>query len=410
MDLDCFLLANRDAIPRAAVLDTGRLTTSGPAVNGDPSTNDGSREDASTAPVPGLDNEEIPVAFDAAGTRREDAILLHSYRRLADLFRDLLSEQTLTSLLERIADTLARLVPYDSVAIYRGDEERQVLVPVLARDQWADEIMNDLVPFGEGFTGEAVARGEPLLVNRAHLDSRGYVVPGTPSDEPEALISVPLLARGAVIGALNLYRLGEDAFFDERDFELAVRFGDIAALALENAHARAELERRTQTDSLTGLYNHRYFYDRLASELARAARTNDVVAVLMVDVDDFKHVNDVFGHRAADEFIIEFSSILQATVRNADIACRIGGDEFGIIMPASTRSDAERLAARLRNSLASLQPASGARSTASFGIAEKRAWSGTPDQLASAVDALVSRAGKAMRTAKHQGKDRAVSL
>src|SRR5690349_6020027 len=133
--------------------------------------------------------------------------LVESYRRLAEVFHHVLSEQSLDSLLDRIADTLSELVPYEGLSIYEADEARRLLIPVLARDQWADEILGSASLFGEGITGWAVEHREPVHTNAAHLDTRRKVVPGTPPDEPEALISVPLLARNQIKGALNIYRL-----------------------------------------------------------------------------------------------------------------------------------------------------------------------------------------------------------
>ena len=121
------------------------------------------------------------------------------------------------------------------------------------------------------------------------------IVPGTPV-EPEALISIPLVARGSLKGALNIYRIGKDASFDDDEFELAKWFGDAAALALDNVQVRATLEHQAQTDSLTGLYNHRFFHERLRAELTRATRAHDSVGLLMFDIDDFKRVNDICGH------------------------------------------------------------------------------------------------------------------
>jgi GAF domain-containing protein len=144
--------------------------------------------------------------------------LVDSYRRLADVFHEVLSEQTHSTVLERIADSLAELIPYDAFTIYQADEARRLLIPVMARDRWAEEIMNDRPLLGEGITGWAIDHCEPQLVNDAHLDPRVKTVPGTPDDEPEALISVPLVARGAVKGALNVYRLGARARFSEEEF------------------------------------------------------------------------------------------------------------------------------------------------------------------------------------------------
>ena len=162
---------------------------------------------------------------------------------------------------------------------------------------------------GEGITGWAIDHLEPQLVNDAHHDPRVKTVPGTPVDEQEALISVPLVARGAVKGALNVYRIGPGATFTEEEFELAKRFGDAAALALDNAQVRAVLELQAQTDSLTGLYNHRYFHERLRAELNRASRTHDPIAVLMLDIDDFKRVNDLHGHGIGDQVLLELADL-----------------------------------------------------------------------------------------------------
>ena len=205
------------------------------------------------------------------------------------MFHDVLSEQSHEVLLDRIADTLADLVPYKDLHIYEADEQRRELVPVFARSAWAEEILSQRIQFGQGITGWAVAHRSPVLANDAHLDPRVEFVAGTPPD-PEALITVPLIARGQLKGALNMYRVGEDAKFDEDDFELARWFGDAAALALDNAEIRARLEHLAHTDSLTGLYNHRYFHERLRAELHRASRAHDTVALLMLDIDDFKRV------------------------------------------------------------------------------------------------------------------------
>ena len=110
-----------------------------------------------------------------------------SYRRLADVFHDLLSEQSLDSLLVRIADTLDEIVPYEALHIYEADEPKRELVPALVRSEYANEILSERFPFGEGITGWAVEHREPVLANQAHLDPRVRFVPGTPL-EPEALI------------------------------------------------------------------------------------------------------------------------------------------------------------------------------------------------------------------------------
>ena len=349
-------------------------------------------------------NSLVPGAAEAppisSSSPRPDG-LVDSYRRLADVFHEVLSEQTHSTVLERIADSLADVIPYDAFTIYQADESRRLLIPVMARDRWADEIMSDRPLLGEGITGWAIDHGEPQLVNEAHLDPRVKTVPGTPDGEPEALISIPLVARGAVKGALNVYRLGSGAFFSEEEFELAKRFGDAAALALDNAQVRAGLELQAQTDSLTGLYNHRYFHDRLRSELNRASRTHDSIAVLMLDIDDFKRVNDVHGHGAGDVVLVELADLLQGIVRASDVVCRLGGEEFGVIMSSCDAGAALGLARRIVDALGETEIAPAGRLSVSIGIAQGPEHAMNPRELVACAEI-------AMMTAKARGKDQAV--
>ena len=323
-----------------------------------------------------------------------------SYRRLADVFHDLLSEQSLDSLLVRIADTLDEIVPYEALHIYEADEPKRHLVPALVRSDYADEILNDTFPFGVGITGWAVEHREPVLSNQAHLDPRVAFVPGTPVD-PEALIVVPLIARGVLKGTLNVYRIGEHASFSDVEFELAQRLGDAAALALDNAHIRARLEREAQTDSLTGLYNHRYFHERLRRELTLASAEHTNVAVVMVDIDDFKKVNDVFGHAVGDEVLAELADHLRATVREADVVCRIGGEEFAVIVPGSREEQTIALATRLAERLDEVELDLAGTIAVSIGIAQGPEHAANPRELVACAEA-------AMMTAKARGKNRVV--
>jgi len=327
--------------------------------------------------------------------------LVDSYRRLADVFHVVLSEQQLEAVLERIADTLGDLIPFDAFTIYQADENRRVLIPLMSRDKWAEEIMGDQPIYGEGITGWAVENREPQLVNDAHLDPRVKVVPGTPPDEPEALMSVPLVARGTIKGALNVYRLGDDAAFTEEEFDLAQRFGDAAALALDNAQVRAGLELEAQTDSLTGLYNHRYFHDRLRAELNRISRSHDSIAVLMLDIDDFKRVNDIYGHGTGDHVLVGLADILRQTVRGSDVVCRLGGEEFGIIMASCDAGDALGLAARLGERLGEEEFDPAGKLTLSIGIAQGPEHAMNPRELVACAEA-------AMMAAKARGKNQSV--
>jgi len=329
-----------------------------------------------------------------------DAAHLEWYRRLADVFRDVLSEESLHALLERIADTVAELVPYDSLHIYEADEAQRRLRPVLARDEWAENIMASECEYGVGITGYAVENQEAVLSNRADQDPRVHSVPGTPL-EPEAMMCIPLVSREKVKGCLNIYREGEDATFSDEEFELAQRFGDAAALAIDNAKLLSILDQQALTDALTGLYNHRHFQERLRSELERASRSKDATALLLLDIDDFKKVNDIYGHSMGDKILVALAEVLKETVRASDVPCRIGGEEFAVILPSCDAGDALGLATRLLNNFAELDFEEVGGLSVSLGISQGPEHAMNPRELLTYAEA-------AMLTAKAKGGNRVI--
>jgi diguanylate cyclase (GGDEF)-like protein len=326
--------------------------------------------------------------------------LVESYQRLADVFHEVLAEQSLEGLLDRIADALTALIPYDDMHIYEVDMAKREMIPRLARSRWAAQVLAERFPFGEGITGWAVEHREPVLANQAHLDPRVRIVPGTPA-EPEALIVVPLIARGNLKGTLNIYREGEDASFTDEEFRLATRFGDAAALALDNAHIRASLEQQAQTDPLTGLLNHRAFHELLRKELLRSSSARDTVALVMLDLDDFKKVNDIHGHAMGDHVLATIAEQLRAAIRDTDSVCRIGGEEFAIIAPSVDLKTAHLLAERVSARVAEAEYEAAGRVSVSVGVALG------PDHAANPRE-LVACAEAAMMTAKALGKQQIV--
>ena len=349
--------------------------------------------------VPALEGSSEPGAPTAEPDAPSESVV-ESYQRLADVFHEVLAEQSLDGLLDRIADALTALIPYDDMHVYEVDMVKREMIPRLARSRWAAQILAERFPFGEGITGWAVEHREPVLANRAHLDPRVRIVPGTPN-EPEALIVVPLIARGNLKGTLNIYREGEEASFTDEEFKLATRFGDAAALALDNAHIRASLEQQAQTDPLTGLLNHRAFHELLRKELLRASPAHDTVAIVMLDLDDFKKVNDIHGHAVGDHILATVAEQLRSAVRDSDSVCRIGGEEFAIIAPSVDLHTARILAERLSARVSDAEYEAAGRVSISVGVALGPEHAANPRELVACAEA-------AMMTAKALGKQQIV--
>ena len=330
-----------------------------------------------------------------------ESTVVESYRRLADVLQVVLSEQSLDALFDRIADTLGELVAYDDLHIHEADEDARTLKVVFVRGEWATEMLTEtMIDYGEGITGWAAEHRRPVLANQAHLDPRARFAASVPI-QPQALVVVPLIARDRVKGVLKVYRVGGLAAFSEDEFQLLARFGDAAALALDNAQIRAALELQAQTDPLTGLLNHRAFHELLRNELVGAPTVHRTVAVVMVDLDDFKRVNDVYGHDAGDGVLAKVAHVLLATVRSGDAVCRIGGEEFAMILPGADLDAASRLADRLAGRLRETELEPAGHMSASVGVAVGPDHAANPRELAACAEA-------AMMTAKARGKNRVV--
>jgi diguanylate cyclase (GGDEF)-like protein len=193
--------------------------------------------------------------------------------------------------------------------------------------------------------------------------------------------------------------------FDERTVELAHSLVAQAAVALDNARLHGIVKRQAVTDELTGLANRRSFRESLDTELQRAERFGSGLALIVADLDDFKNVNDRFGHQAGDEVLRAFAEVLQGRIRGIDLAARLGGEEFAILLPETDATGAEALAENLRLAVAKLAVPIGSeqiRITSSFGVAA------FPESQG--ADELMTAADLALYSAKRHGKDRVVTV
>ncbi|HOX39859.1 MAG TPA: diguanylate cyclase [Candidatus Brocadiia bacterium] len=139
---------------------------------------------------------------------------------------------------------------------------------------------------------------------------------------------------------------------EEKSKELERTNADLTRMADEMRWKNLQLQELLSTDSLTGVYNHRYFYERLEEEFYRAKRYQHHLSCLLLDIDGFKNYNDLYGHRVGDYVLEETAILLRGDVRTSDVVARYGGDEFGIILPSTEKAHARLLAERLRHTLA----------------------------------------------------------
>jgi len=165
-------------------------------------------------------------------------------------------------------------------------------------------------------------------------------------DGKTVLAMLPLVAKGQSIGLVELISIGPVSFDDER-LGLARTMANEAAMALENARLYEDARALADRDPLTSFYNHRFLHERLGEEVVRAQRARRPLSVLMLDLDDFKLVNDTFGHLFGDRVLTFTAELIRSTLRASDIPARYGGDEFAIILPDTDGDDARRTAERI---------------------------------------------------------------
>ena len=309
---------------------------------------------------------------------------LESQRRLLEINERLLSTLDPVGVLDMIADSLKHVVAYDSLTIYRVDHEAGVRRAVIARDRFADLILDYEGPLDAGISGWAIRHGRGVLANDAHLDPRSVQIPGTPF-EPESMIVCPLLVAGDVAGTLNIARMGESqAHFSQDEFELVQLFAGQASIALRNAAAHGAVLTRAEQDALTGLGNHGAFQRRRLADVS--AGFGDSFAIVMLDLDGFKIYNDTLGHPAGDTLLVRVASAMRSAVRDRDGVYRYGGDEFALLLPGADADAAREVADRVRAAIAALTLDEGPPVTASAGVAVFPADGRTPDDLVAAAD------------------------
>jgi diguanylate cyclase (GGDEF)-like protein len=317
--------------------------------------------------------------------RRQSAELRHrleSQRRLLEVNERLLSTLDPGGVLEMIADSLKAVVAYDALTIYRIDWATRRRRAVVARDRYAELILQHESDIDDGLTGWVIRNAEAVLSNDAHLDPRVIQIPGTP-EESESMIVCPLIVGGEVVGTLNVSRMGgEESHFERDEFELVRLFAAQASIALRNAETHGAMVTRAEHDALTGLRNHGAFQ----RELGEAVASGRPFAVLMIDLDAFKGYNDRHGHPAGDALLARIAAAMRETLRDDDRLYRYGGDEFAIIAPRSGDTAAREIAERVRAAVAHLTETTGPLVTASVGIAVYPDDGATKDTLVAVAD------------------------
>lgn len=345
---------------------------------------------------------ETGWAMAEEGTFEELERLRAEHRQLSDLLA-LIQELTSTvlrsesagDLFARAFETLSRCVEFDVGAAMMIEQHLNLFVSTRAG---AESLVNE----------ELISKVRRTLETLVPFSSTEIVVMREMHDLPAAAEAGAASDMSAVLqheqGTSGLLFLARTSPFSERERQILTIFATQVSMLLDTIRARDHIVNLAETDDLTGMWNRRYFRRQLPSEIGRARMFNVPLTLLLFDIDEFKEINDRFGHLIGDVVLSELCGSVRDTIRPTDMLARYGGDEFAVILPHTAVvggcAVAERILSRIR---ALTVPADGEgliRCSVSIGIAE---FDGSRDLCA---DDLVRRADDLLYLSKRQGKNR----
>jgi diguanylate cyclase (GGDEF)-like protein len=342
-------------------------------------------------------SSHLVTSIQKARIYAEDHELLLSMTTLQSVTQTVNSSLELEKVFKTVVQLLKEAYGYSYVSIYALEDSTLRLG---GQAGYPDELILYEIPISTGIVGRTVRTRQTQFVRSVKTDPSFLMA----SNEVETEICVPLLKNDVVLGVLNI-ESNSSRPLTEKDVNLLKAFAGPVAMAIDNAGLHAKVTSLAMIDSMTGLVNRRALDQILDVEIARAARYNHPLALIMIDIDSFKIYNDTYGHPAGDERIKAIASVLLTNVRDPDIAARYGGEEFVIILPHSTKAGAIKLAERLRQAAEAQSPEKTTHGipcngyTISFGVAA------FPEDGSSHAELMLA-ADNAELTAKRLGKNR----
>lgn len=291
----------------------------------------------------------------------------------ADMAKDIAAARTIGETLDEIMRHVGAIFAPANWSLLLKDRKTGDLRFTLITGSAVDSLKGKVVPRGEGIAGWIAERGMPLIVEDVSKDERfDGSYDQLAGFETRSIIGVPLKTATEVFGVIELVNTLEERLFTPLDLKFLTTIAEFGAIAIEKAYYLNALRRISSQDSLTGLLNRRSFERLYRRELERFNRTGRPFSILLVDMDEFKAINDRWGHAAGDEALRKVAAILRDETRRMDTIARFGGDEFVVLLPETGEQQSGQIVKRIRNAIAYAAREVEYTLSASIGINEVR--------------------------------------
>jgi diguanylate cyclase (GGDEF)-like protein/putative nucleotidyltransferase with HDIG domain len=260
-----------------------------------------------------------------------------------ELSQDLGNSLSLGETLSVLSVRLRKMIPYDSMAVFLLKNNK--LVPELVSGDNFRLLSSLTINVGEGLCGWVAEKRKPVINGNPETEA-GYIADPAKFTTLRSTLAVPLEGINGVVGVLAMYRAEREAFSADH-LRILLAVSSKIALSVENALKYQQAEDSATTDYLTGLPNARSLFVHLSREISRCRRTSTSLAVMVCDLDNFKQINDLYGHLEGDNLLKAFAANLKEICRGYDYVARMGGDEFVIVAPGLNQEAANDKASRL---------------------------------------------------------------
>ena len=326
------------------------------------------------------------------------------FNQLLEFSKIIDSIQTLEEWGNFLVNKISQIFSVKRVSLMLLDKEKKDLY-IWVTSEKKEELKKVRIEYGQIFSGWVAKEGQPLLVKNVDLEFPTISKSKLGRYQSKSFLIVPLKSQSETIGVINITERENNRVFTEEDLKIFSLINPLIVLQIERIRLLEQIENLSNFDSLTALFNHRYFQERLSQEIDRVQRYRRPCSLIIIDIDDFQEYNENYGYMMGDRVLVQMANIIRSNLRKVDIACRYAGEELVVILPDTGLKQAAFIAEKLIDKIKGSvfierrdSPLVMTKLTVSIGVAEYN--------IKDTKEEFIQKVRSALEEAKRRGKDR----